>query len=764
MSVPIRRTSVIVRDSSSVRAFLALALCTLTSAAAHAQALEEVTVTAQKREQNMQDVGISVAAISGEKLRSAGVTSTIDAILKVPNVDNYSPYGPGSNANIVIRGIGLNDAGEGHEAPVTAYIDEFYLVSVPAVDFSMFDLDRTEVLRGPQGTLFGRNSTGGLVHFVTAKPTRAAEGYMQASGGNFGQRKLEAAISGPITDELAGRLSILSDHSDGYIKNITPSLKPAGQTGTDAVRGQLQWTGSEGLKILGKAEYGSVDVRHIYYEQVPATSVATNGGLWSLAPNGTDGAGYNQLTFQNGIAAARGVADTSSPSTLKSHGTTLLLRIEKDFGDTSLTAVSGYLDLDRKLQEDCDASPNTICLADFPYSSQTFTQEVRWAKAQGPTRWTTGLYFLDSNAKNNPTATFNIPVGGPTAVSPTTGLYNGAVFPIALAAEWKLNTKSYSVFGQVEHDLATQWTVIAGVRVTHDRKEFDDADNASLRACNGFPIPSNCFTNYTAVPYVADYSKTLVSGKLELDWRPLEDVLLYGSLSRGTKAGGFNNGFYPGGIQPANIPYRDESVNVLEVGEKSTFAEGRMRLNISAFYYDYQDYQTFNWEGIGGLLVNRDANTAGGEVELEMRLAQRLTATLSAAGLHTKIKDVTLRDGATSRDTKMAMAPDFTASGSLTWATPVGAGGNFTASWDFKYAGSRFTNNFNDPASKLEAYFKHNAHATWWPDDHWSIGAYVNNISDKRNTTKVFVFDSLGYAQTVYAMPRTYGAQVGYRW
>src|SRR6185436_14179052 len=109
--------------------------------------------------------------------------------------------------------------------------------SVPAVDFSMFDLDRTEVLRGPQGTLFGRNSTGGLVHFVTAKPSQTAEGYLQASGGNFGQRKIEGAISGPITDTLAGRLSILSDHSDGYIKDVTPGLRPAGQSGTDAVRG-----------------------------------------------------------------------------------------------------------------------------------------------------------------------------------------------------------------------------------------------------------------------------------------------------------------------------------------------------------------------------------------------------------------------------------------------------------------------------------------------------------------------------------------------
>src|SRR6267142_4897075 len=183
---------------------LAAALIALSGGSAWGQALEEVVVTAQKREQNLQDVGISVAALSGEQLRSEAVTSTIDAIMKIPNVDNYSPYGPGSSANIVIRGVGLNDFGEGHEAPVTTYVDEMYLVSVPAVDFSMFDLERVEVLRGPQGTLFGRNSTGGLVHFISRKPNfDKLAGYTDVTFGNFDSdthglsERVEAAVTGP---------------------------------------------------------------------------------------------------------------------------------------------------------------------------------------------------------------------------------------------------------------------------------------------------------------------------------------------------------------------------------------------------------------------------------------------------------------------------------------------------------------------------------------------------------------------------------------
>lgn len=741
---------------------LALSLLACTVAQAQEDALEEVTVTAQKREQNLQDVGISVAAVSGEQLRSQGLTDPVAALMKVPNVDEYSPYGRGTSANIVIRGIGLNDFGEGHEAPVTAYVDEIYMVAVPAVDGSMFDMSQMAVLRGPQGTLFGRNSTGGSVQFTTAKPTDTPQGFLQVNGGNFGERKVEGAISGPVVGSLDGRLSVLSDHSDGYIRNVTPGLDPAGNNGTDAVRGQLQWTGSDGLKILGKAEYASTNIRQTYYKSTPIVQVASNGGLWSLAPKGTDFAGYNQLTFDNGIASEPGVADTNDPNTLRSHTTTLLLRIEKELGRTTLTAVSGYVSIDRNLQEDCDGSPNTVCFAHFPYSSHWFTQEIRWGVNQGPTRWTTGLYFLDSDAKNHPSAVFNIPVSGPTALSPTTGLYDGAVLPIALGANWKLNTKSYSAFGQIEQDLGSSFTVLAGTRVTHDRKDFRDADNASLRTCQNFAIPTNCLADYTANPYEGIYDKTLYSGKVELDWHALDHTLVYASFSHGTKAGGFNNGFYPAGIKPAQIPYEGESVNVYEAGEKTTFADGRVRLNTAAFHYSYENYQAFDWQGVGGLITNRPAHTAGGEMELEVLLHKGWTATLSAGALHTEIKDLILRDGITARDTQMANAPHFSTGSSLTWDTRVGANGTLSATWDFNYVTSRYANNFNDPATLLEAYFKHNARLTWSPTDHWSLGAYVNNISDIRNTARVFVFDSLGYLQTIQSEPRTFGGDIGY--
>jgi iron complex outermembrane receptor protein len=732
---------------------------------ASAQVLEQVTVTAQKREQNLQDVGISVAAVSGETMRELSLTNNIDALAKVPNVMNYSPYGPGTSAAVVVRGIGQNDWGEGHEAPVTAYVDEFYLASVPAVAFAMFDLSRMEILRGPQGTLFGRNSTGGLVHFVTARPSSTPEGFLQLTGGRFGEYKVEGALSGPLSDQLSGRLSVLSHHSDGFMRNANPALRPAGQAGTDAIRGQLRWMNDSGWDVLFKAEYGELDSRHNYYQQVPATPDPANGGLFVRRPTGTDGAGYNQATFGGGRAASSMVADSNTPAHLQSESTTLLLRIEKDLGSVTFTSLSGYLDMSRDLSEDCDASPNDICSARFPFATEEFTQEIRFTgDTGGATRWTAGVYYLQSTSDNRPSATFNIPVDGPAAVDPTSGLYDGAVLPISLAGDWTLDLKSYSLFGQIERDLTPQMTLIAGVRVTRDEKDFLDRDNASLRDCHLGPLPTNCFTDYTPRPYSGTYSETLYSGKLGIDWRPLDDVLVYGSLSRGTKAGGFNNGFYAAGLSTESIPYDGETVLAYELGAKTTLAGGRVRLNAAVFYYDYRDFQTFNWVGVGGQIVSRDAVSQGVELELEAQLTRGLSAALSLAGLDTKIEGVTLRDGVTTRDVEMAMAPSFTAAGNLRYQWDVGSGGSVSLLWDFNYVTDHHGNNFNDPAAHIDGYFKHNARISYEPNDHWEIAAVINNISDKRYLARTSTFDSLGYAQDMYGMPRTYSAQLTYRW
>lgn len=731
-----------------------------------AQTLEEVTVTAQKREQSLQDVGIAVTAMTGESIREYGFSSAIDVITKAPSLDNYSTYGPGSSANITIRGIGLNDFGEGHEAPVTAYIDEFYMVSVPAVDFALYDLERVEILRGPQGTLFGRNSTGGLLHYVTAAPTEEFGGYVTAEAASFGEKKFEGAIGGALSENVLGRVSFLYHDSDGYIKNRNPNISnKGGQAGTKAIRAQLKFVPTDDLSILLKAEYSDINKVHTYYEQAPLTAPDSVTGLFGTNRGGTDGAGYNERNFG---AGDRNETFTSSPSKLEQDGIHLLLRVEKEFDDITLTSVTGYLDMDRALQEDCDASANDICFATFPYETDWFTQELRLNGITGNMRWTAGIYYLEQDAKNNPDAVFNVPVGGPTAIDPLTGLYNGGFFPISLAANWEQETTSYSAFGQIEYDLSDNLRLIAGVRFGRDEKDFVDEDNATLRSCPGFPIPSNCALppDGPGIPnsFLGNYEEDLLSWKLGLDYDVTEDVLLYASVSQGSKSGGFNNGFYSpaAAVDQSLLEYEDEKNIAYEAGIKSTLWDNRLRINGSVFYYDYSDFQTFNWEGIGGLVGNSDASATGAEVEIEAFVTEQLNVRLGLSVLDTEIESLTGRNAGYTADREMANAPEFTANGSISYDLDTSGEVDVRLIWDWNYVAERYTNNFNDPTSEIDAYFKHNASVVVNWGDNWRFTGYVRNISDRENEIKVFVFSDLGYRQVIHAQPRTVGASINY--
>ena len=723
--------------------------------------LNVIVVTAQKRSQNLQDVGLSVTAVSGEDITARNISSSIDLIRSTPSIDNYSTYGPGSNANVVVRGVGLNDFGEGHEAPVTVYVDEIYMLSVASVDFALFDLERAEVLRGPQGTLFGRNSTGGLIHYVTRKPGNRVEGYAKASFARFNELKLEGAVSTPITETLSGRLSFVSHHSDGYIRNINPDFRKGAQAGTDAVRAQLRYE-DNGWDAVLKVEYGKQDRVHTYYESTPTITNPTTG-LATLDPTGIDDAGYNEVNFG---AGARNVTYTNAPQYLRSKGLLVSLRADKDISDNLVfTSVSAYSDLSRELAEDCDASPNNICAANFPYQGETMTQELRFTGDNESLRWQAGLYGLYAKGRNNPTAVFNAPVSGDTAVDPVTGLYNGGFFPLSLAADWHLKTYSGSIFGQMEYDISDTLTVIAGARLTHDTKKFADADNASLRSCPGFPLPTNCFLAPDgpgiANPYSDTYKQTLYSGRLQINYKPDDDLLFFASVSRGTKAGGFNNGFLGGGVQPEQVPYGDETLLAFEIGQKATFADGRVRLNSSAFYYDYSDFQTFNWEGIGGLIVNRDARNYGAEVELEAAPVDNLTLRVAGSYLDTKIKDVDLPSGLVV-DREAANAPKWTANGSIDYVLPLNdTDSELRFNWNWNYRSSRFANNFNDPSVRLEGYFQHNADVTYQVSKNFYAQVFVRNIGNEIATTKVFQFSFLGYAQQIFSEPRVFGVAAG---
>ena len=250
----------------------------LLSAPAMAQkgVVEEVIVTAQKREQSLSKVGISITAFTGEQVHEFGFTNTVDIVEMTPGLNYTVPNAEGSQINFFLRGVGLNDFQDVNENPVGAYFDEVYRGAMGGLDLQMFDMERVEVLRGPQGTLYGRNTTGGLVHFISRKPTDEFGGYGEVSGGSYDQIKFEGAVNGPITDQLLGRLSIATNNDSGYTKNRVQGVGDYNETNSSAVRGQLLWKPTDKVQVLGKLHwsYNNGQVGAWQHE----TSVATEGG------------------------------------------------------------------------------------------------------------------------------------------------------------------------------------------------------------------------------------------------------------------------------------------------------------------------------------------------------------------------------------------------------------------------------------------------------------------------------------------------------
>lgn len=734
------------------------------TSSARNESVDEITVTAQKREQNQQDVPISLVSVSGDAIRSRQINNGPELLAAIPNVDVFSSYGPGAEANIVIRGIGLNDFADGHEAPVTTYVDQGYVVSVPATGASLFDLQRVEVLRGPQGTLFGRNSTGGLVNYVTAKPGNHFEAFATATYASFNQIKLEGAVSGPISGGLSGRLSFLSNHSDGYITNLNKVYDGrGGAAGTDGVRAQLQYESGDDLKINAKLEHSRTNALNVFYKQTPAKQNPTNG-LYDFNPTGVDGTGYNEQAFGAGDSR---VAFTNAPWNYRSNTTTAQLSIEKTFGDIQLTSLSNYMKFKKKSLEDCDASPNDVCSAEFPYQSETFSQELRLESHASAFHWTVGAYLLHHVASSAPLAVFNIPIDGPLQVDPVTHLYNGAIIPIALAADWRNVTKSFAGFGQFEFEMSDVVSLLGGVRVTHDDKDFSDKDNATFRTCPA--TGSNCFLPPAgpgvAHPVKAALSPTLVDAKIGLDIKPSRDLLIYASVARGTKAGGFNNGFYPGGMTVAQIPYGNETLYAYETGFKSTLADGHILFNMGAFYYDYKAYQAFSFIGIGGLVTTKPATVYGVEGELTARLGSHLKLHAGAGYLHTRLKDITnsTPTGTYTADRQLANAAKFTGNIGIEYSTSLPFADRLTIGWDLNHVGSRYNNLFNDPATLLPAYTKQDLRASLDLDKTWSVQVFAKNLTDERILAKNFLFTALNYTQQIYAEPRVIGASITFR-
>jgi iron complex outermembrane receptor protein len=712
-------------STSNLFIALPLAAAIIGTAQPHASVLEEVIVTAQKREQSLQDVGVSVTAFTGKQLEQLGLDDAIDLVAQTPGLE-VSGAGGGTINSFSVRGVTQNDFAASQESPVAVYIDEGYISLNSITNFSLFDIERVEVLRGPQGTLFGRNATGGLVHYITARPTQEAEGYVDFEIGEEGRQRIEAAISGGLSDTVSGRLSGVYNKSDGLIDNdIGPDLMA---TDDYSVRGQLLIDVSDDLSVLLKAQYADEDsVRGGYAHTVAAA------GEFVADPTATDFFGYRDAD-NNPYTASNDFAGYT-----RAEVSEFMVNVEWTLGDYTLTSITDYQDVEDAYGEDADASPADVYNYEQRNTVKQFSQEIRVNWEGETSKTVVGFYYLNIDGEYQTRQTGDAFFG------------SGVGYPVGTAevAQGQQDTTTYALFAQTEIDLSETVALTLGGRYNKDDKDF------TYRSTDIYFLQGGDFS------FRDSLTEDDWSAKVQIDYRPNGDWLLYAGVNRGIKAGGFNLPLFP--IAEGDFEFTGEVLTTYEAGFKATLSEST-RLNVSAYYYDYEDYQAYSFDGFATFLFNAEAETTGAEIELITTPVKGLDILLGAAWMDAEVTDVPRSISPTGKETA-ALAPDLSVNGLIRYSWQA-LGGSVAVQLDGNWKDDHNFNLSYSPVIEEDAYAVFNAKLSYISEDEtWSGSLFVKNLEDKRYRS--YAFDSTSFFNSVEDVPgveRWIGANIKYRW
>jgi len=774
-------------------------------ASSFAQVLEEVVVTAQKREQNIQDVGIAITAFSGDQIDALGMTNTTEIIQQVPGLDMVS-FSPNLTA-FNIRGVSQNNFTDNLEAPVAIYIDEAYVASMNGINMQMFDMERVEVLRGPQGTLFGRNATGGVIQYVTKKADDSEmNGYVDVNAGEFGLFGVEGAFGGSFSDTARYRFSMRKEESDGYIES---AAFPEGNPLPPGL-GNLGGTDGLGIRAALQFDIGDSAQLDILYKYSKDDKVPTGGYNFLPYADNTGPNVYIPPEFEDFVVnvigapieatpdiffcasqldcfapvdtAGRTVFDGDHPNPYQNyadyagymdrdvHNLTVDYVRELNNG-IEFTSITNWSNVDKFYTEDGDGIPIPIIefttIADFTQISQEF----RFSGSTDSTRWQAGVYWLDIDMDGD-VVTRGAPVAG---VAVGLGLDPNVLTDPSVGQDYNLQSRNWSVFGQGEFDISDKMTLIAGLRWSQDDKELDMVTSFQSPS-DGISFPG--IVDIAAEAAAAGTDQNIVdygdfAGRVQLDYRSSDDTLWFASFNRGIKGGNFAPA---ADISLDRVRHEEEVLHAWEFGVKTTFADGRARLNATVFDYDYEDYQAFTFFQGTPQVTNADATNRGAEIELFLMPSDNWDIVLGASFQDSEVNNVsTTQDQVTPvgfvvdwpidflNGVELPNTPDVSLNYLFRYNFDIDAG-NVALQVDGYYNGDQYLEVTNGGAAKQRAYNVYNVRATWTSqDENWQVTGWVRNVGEEIYKQYALDLGILG-GTTVYAPPRWAGVNVTYNW
>lgn len=716
--------------------------------------IADIVVTAQRRAQNVQDVPIAITAVSGAQLRESGVRDPRDLTLIVPSLSMQAGTAA-STTSLFIRGVGIGDFNSNTTGAVGVYVDDVFIGANAGKLFNVFDSDGIEVLKGPQGTLYGRNTTAGAIRFSSRKPTNELSGDISALYGRFNEVRLEGGIGGPIVDDmLKVRVSGLYHRNDGTTLNRVTG-KHVNDINLWAARAIVDLTPSADslVRLTVHGGRNSGGARQFQHRGQGFDFLGNPAALPDGTP--TDGFGYAD-TDGNPWA---GDYDVEGKERIDVFGAALTGQFT--LGNVQLTSITAYEQVNRATLEDTDASPNQVINAYYEDRPRQFSQELRLQSVgENAFNWIVGGFYFNDKLKTD--SSFDLlrglrdpsaPLGGFDPVN-SLGL---------LRYPYTQKTESYALFGQADYKLTEQLTATLGLRYSHDRIRME---YASLFDALGTVVPLKNYSSVTVPLLDFDESRSFD----DLSWRAAlnyqaGDTLVYASFSKGYNSGGFAGGASTDPVQLT--PFRAEKLYAYELGLKTDLLDRQLRFNAAAFYYDYRDLQVFNFDLSGPVPVQRKLNAGNGrifgfEAEITARPSSNLELFTAFTLMDSEYRNFTAIGGVSYTGNRLVNAPTFAGAAGIRLTLPMSDGSQVRANAEATYTSSIFLFPDNAASNKVDGYGLVNARLAWAASgNRYEIAVWGKNLTNKAYVTSVapvITQDQLNYNE-----PRTYGVQFSLR-
>ena len=727
------------RVRSSV--LLAIPLVAFSGATAWAQETEgseEVVVTAMKRSQSISKVAASISALDEAALEERGISNLNDIQQQTPAVSFGVALG---TAQVSVRGVGLTIATGAGEPGVAVHLDGVYEARPALSNLAQFDLKRVEVLRGPQGTLYGRNATGGAVNFISNTPTDEFEARIKLGYAEYNEAHAEAVVSGPLGDGVRGRLGVTyTNRGDGFLENIAPGQGDVDKIENFGARGKLSFDLSEAATLDLQLTYVKQSGSNIYLTptialdpNVVAFNPVLQGALFSTSPDQT-------------------AMDTP---TMERTAYSPVATLAWDFDDVTFKSISAYSYIDSSAVTDADGTSARMGSLPNAYTSKQFTQEFNLSGSTDSLDWIVGAFYL--NEKYNAFQDVIYPSGF-TAAFPIPGV---GIIPIPIFApgnrtyqHWSERRQSFAGFADGTYHLTDDLSVFAGIRYSVDEFRL-------TQSVGTLPNPLSC-TDLTNEEHF--YSLTPRAG---LQYAVSEDTSVYASVSRGYKAGGLNFG-------TCGDPFGPEKLTAYEVGYKGRLPDAGFQFSVSAFYYDYEDLQVYQLkpisEGGGSFIDNAPKATIKGiEADLAWSPDDHFQINVGAAFIDAQYDEYSNTDssilGSGPVDLsgyRIPKSPKFTGNIGIQYSTDVFKDvGRFIVRAEAYHSSKQFYTEFNKPQDAQDAYTTYNAFVTWENENSdYSVRLYARNLSDERYFNFVTATPLSGTTLVTYAPPRQIGIEI----